>query len=43
MTDVEAQNQADNRNKQVWQTAAEGTQLVFIEAGDDIDMDDEYA
>ncbi|KAL9080104.1 MAG: hypothetical protein Q9157_001064 [Trypethelium eluteriae] len=27
----------------VWQTAAEGTRLVFIEAGDDIDMDDEYA
>ncbi|KAI9668145.1 MAG: Mcm2-7 hexameric complex component [Bathelium mastoideum] len=27
----------------VWQTAAEGTRLVFIEAGDDMDMDDEYA
>ena len=27
---------------QVWQTAAEGTRLVFIESGDaDIDMDDE--
>ncbi|KAF1987815.1 MCM-domain-containing protein [Aulographum hederae CBS 113979] len=28
----------------VWQTAAEGTRLVFIETGDDLDMeDDEYA
>ena len=27
-------------SQQVWQTAAEGTRLVFIEAGDDMDMDD---
>ncbi|KAF2854525.1 MCM-domain-containing protein [Plenodomus tracheiphilus IPT5] len=27
----------------VWQTTGEGTRLVFIEAGDDQDMDDEYA
>ncbi|KAI9700589.1 MAG: Mcm2-7 hexameric complex component [Bogoriella megaspora] len=27
----------------VWQTASEGTRLVFIEAGDDMDMDDEYS
>jgi DNA replication licensing factor MCM7 len=26
---------------QIWQTAAEGTRLVFIETGDDFDMDDE--
>lgn len=24
---------------QVWQTAAEGTRLVFIESADDMDMD----
>ncbi|KAI8936040.1 hypothetical protein NX059_007541 [Plenodomus lindquistii] len=27
----------------VWQTTGEGTRLIFIEAGDDQDMDDEYA
>ncbi|KAK4995124.1 DNA replication licensing factor MCM7 [Elasticomyces elasticus] len=27
----------------IWQTAAEGTRLVFIETGDDEDLDDEYA
>lgn len=28
---------------QVWQTAAEGTRLVFIEGGDeDVDMDEEF-
>ena len=30
---------ADALVVQVWQTAAEGTRLVFIETGDDVDMD----
>lgn len=27
--------------KQIWQTASEGTRLVFIDAGEDDDMSDE--
>ena len=29
----------DENDSQVWQTAAEGTRLVFIESGDDDDVD----
>ena len=33
-------NSTDTNCSQVWQTAAEGTRLVFIESGDDdVDMD----
>lgn len=34
------QKSTDEECWQVWQTAAEGTRLVFIESGDDdVDMD----